>query len=53
MEAIDISDKIDVEDMNMLCPLCDNAINDWDAAVVVTAYGFKGLAHSMCVAEEE
>lgn len=31
------------------CPICDNAIEDWEAHAVIAGNGAKGLAHLMCV----
>ncbi len=49
---VDVSDIIEPEQMP-LCPLCDNAILDWEPVVLVTCGGSKGLAHSDCVEHEE
>lgn len=31
------------------CPICDNAIEGWEAATVIRGNGAQGLAHLMCV----
>lgn len=30
------------------CPICDNAIEDWEPHVVISGQGAKGLAHLIC-----
>jgi len=47
---IDLTGHVEPDDMP-LCPLCDNAILEWDGVVLVSCGGAKGLAHSDCVAE--
>lgn len=32
-----------------LCPLCDNVIETYEEAVLVTAFGCKTLGHKVCV----
>ena len=32
-----------------LCPLCDNVIEIYEEAVLVTAFGCKTIAHKICV----
>lgn len=34
------------------CPICDNAIEDWESGTVIAGNGAKALAHSMCVEAE-
>ena len=35
------------------CPICDNAIEDWEPAAIITGQGAKALAHLLCVEAEE
>jgi len=31
------------------CPICDNPIQEEEPVSIVCAYGFKNLAHEICV----
>lgn len=43
--------ELDPEDI-ACCPICDNAIMDYEPAVIVSSGGAKCLAHEMCIDEE-
>jgi len=44
----DVSSVVDPLDMPC-CPLCDNAILEWQEMAVVVCEGSKALAHGDCV----
>jgi len=51
-EITDISNDIDEnEEINCICPLCDNPIEEDEIFRVVQANGFIGLAHIFCIEE--
>lgn len=47
----DITHRVDDPEDMPLCPLCDNVIDAYEPAVVVTAFETKGLAHELCLEE--
>jgi len=49
----DITDLVEAEKLNCLCPLCDCGIEAWEEYAVVKAHGFAVLAHEICLAEED
>lgn len=50
-EPTNIQGELDQPEEMQLCPLCDNPIAEWELAALVTAFGWKGLAHADCVRE--
>ena len=48
----DISDYIDCFDMP-ICPLCDNAIYDYEPYIIVSCHDVIGLVHLFCLEEAE
>lgn len=47
---MNIEDHLSAEQM-ALCPLCDNAIEEFEPVCIVVAHGFKSLAHTPCYQE--
>jgi hypothetical protein len=47
---INLDGKMEPEDI-ALCPLCDNAMLEWDETSVIECGGAKCLAHSDCIEE--
>lgn len=45
---IDLDEHIEVDDIPV-CPLCDNAIEDWDEAITGAAHSSQFLVHLACV----
>ena len=50
-DVVDFSVDFDVLDNFPCCPLCDNAMEQWEPVLIIKANGDVALAHTACIAE--